>query len=141
MAVLGKKVCGDACGVQGEGRGREVLCLPLGNTVAVWRKLCPCLNPLGSTGKRPVGPERSVAALRAFDHFDFFRAWVLDFLRCFVLQKNGKETGPWGQKTGAFYQGSEGKKQRRIRAWMHFHGKKVVEYPPALNEAVKSLFV
>jgi hypothetical protein len=38
-----------------------------GETAVVWRELCPCLNPLGSTGKRPVGPERSAAALRPFN--------------------------------------------------------------------------
>jgi hypothetical protein len=44
----------------------------------VWRELCPCLNPLGSTGKRPGGPEHSVAALRPFNLFDFFKAgcWI-----------------------------------------------------------------
>jgi hypothetical protein len=59
----------------------------------VWWELCPCLNPLGSTGKRPVGPERSVAALRPFNFFDFFLG--------FVLRRTGK--------TGVSYQGSEGK--------------------------------
>jgi hypothetical protein len=47
--------------------------LSLGDKITVWRELCPCLNPLGSTGKRPVGPERSAVALRPFNLFDFFR--------------------------------------------------------------------
>jgi putative DNA primase/helicase len=42
---------------------RETVCLPCEDTAIAWRELCPCLNPLGSTGKRPVGPERSVAVL------------------------------------------------------------------------------
>jgi hypothetical protein len=70
----------------------------LGDTAVVWQELCPCLNLLGSTGKRPVGPERSVAALRPFYLFDFFRVRTLDFYTVLpfslVLRKNGKETGP-----------------------------------------------
>jgi hypothetical protein len=70
-AVLGEEPCGVGCGVQGEGRGRGIVCLTLRDTAVVWRGLCPCLNPLGSTGKRPGGPERSGAALRPFNLFDF----------------------------------------------------------------------
>lgn len=55
----GEEPCGDGCGVQGEGRGREIVCLTYGDTAIAWQELCPCLNPLDSTGKRPVGPERS----------------------------------------------------------------------------------
>jgi hypothetical protein len=70
----------------------------LGDTAIAWRELYPCLNPLGSTGKRPVGPERSVAALRLFNLFDFFRVRVLDFYAALpfnlVLRKNRKKIGP-----------------------------------------------
>jgi hypothetical protein len=55
-AVLGKnQPYGDGCGVQGEGRGRRIVCLT-GGTVTVWRELYPCLNPLGSTGKKAGRP-------------------------------------------------------------------------------------
>jgi hypothetical protein len=62
-AVLGEELCGDGCGVQGEGRGRGIVCLTIRDTVTVWRELCPCLNPLDSTGKRPRGPERPYGLL------------------------------------------------------------------------------
>jgi hypothetical protein len=73
--------------------------LSLGDKVTVWRESCPCLNPLGSTGKRPVGPEHSVAVLWPFNLFDFFWAGVTESftLFCFLdfaLRNNRKETGP-----------------------------------------------
>jgi hypothetical protein len=83
-----------------------------GDTVIIRRGLCPCLNPLGSTGKRPVGPERSVAALRPFVLFDFFRMGLLDFTLPlpfgFVPRKNGKGTGPWRTKNRGFVPGFGG---------------------------------
>ncbi|MDR0760593.1 MAG: hypothetical protein LBF74_10895, partial [Treponema sp.] len=45
--VCGEEPCGDGCGVQGEGRGREIACLAMRDTAIVWRELRPCLNPLG----------------------------------------------------------------------------------------------
>jgi hypothetical protein len=79
-----------------------------GDTAIVWRELRPCLNPLGSTGKRPGGPERSVATLRPFNLFDFFRAGVLKFLRCFCLLalpcgRTGEKPGHRGKKLGPSY--------------------------------------
>jgi hypothetical protein len=51
-----------------KGRQGQGDCMPFcGDTTITWREMCPCLNPLGSTGKRPGGPERSVAALRPFN--------------------------------------------------------------------------
>ena len=54
-------------GFKGKAGAGGLYALPYGDMVIVWRELCPCLNPLGLTGKRPVGPERSVAALRPFN--------------------------------------------------------------------------
>ena len=63
---LGENHMGMVVGFKGKAGARRLYALPYGDMVIVWRELCPCLNPLGSTGKRPVGPERSVAALRPF---------------------------------------------------------------------------
>ena len=91
---------GMVVGFKGKAGAGRLCALPYGDTVIVWRELCPCLNPLGSTEKRSVGPERSVAALRPFNLFDFFRVGVLDFLHCSTLWpcpvKDEKGTGPWG---------------------------------------------
>jgi hypothetical protein len=91
-AVFGEESHGDGCGVQGEGRGRKIVFYHRG-TRLIWRELCPCLNPLGSTGKRPVGPERSAAALRPFDLFDFFRGGTGAFTPLFLLALPCEITG------------------------------------------------
>jgi hypothetical protein len=54
-------------GFKGKAGAGRLCALPYGDTAIVWRRLRPCLNPLGSTGKRPVGPEHSGAALRPFN--------------------------------------------------------------------------
>ena len=64
---LGRDYSGMVVGFKGKAGAGRLYALPYGDMVIVWRELCPCLNPLGSTGKRPVGPERSVAALRPFN--------------------------------------------------------------------------
>ena len=56
---LGKEYLGMVVGFKGKAGAGRLYALPYGDMVIVWRELCPCLNLLGSTGKRPVGPERS----------------------------------------------------------------------------------
>jgi hypothetical protein len=44
---FGEEPCGDGCGVQGEGRGRVVLCFSLGDTVILFDgNYAPALIPL-----------------------------------------------------------------------------------------------
>jgi hypothetical protein len=85
-------------GFKGKAGAGKLYTLTWGDMDIVWRELCPCLNPLGSTGKRLVGPERSGVALRPFNLFGFIRAegyWIfyvaLPF--GFVLRNNEKKTG------------------------------------------------
>jgi hypothetical protein len=54
-------------GFKGKAGAGGLYALLYGDTVTVWQELCPCLNPPGSTGKRPGDPERSGAALRPFN--------------------------------------------------------------------------
>jgi hypothetical protein len=70
---VGKNHAGMVVGFKGKAGAGRLYALPYGDTALVWRELCPCLNPLGSTGKRPGGPECSVAALRPF--VLFFPGW------------------------------------------------------------------
>jgi hypothetical protein len=75
----------------------------------VWRELCPCLNPFGLTGKRPVGPERSEVVLRPFNPFDFFRMGDTGFFTLLCLLalscgRTGKKPGHGGKKTVPSYQ-------------------------------------
>jgi hypothetical protein len=50
-AVLGEELYGDGCGVQGEGRGREIVCLPLGTRLLFGGNCAPALIPLVKPGK------------------------------------------------------------------------------------------
>jgi hypothetical protein len=96
----GRTIRGWLWGFKGKAGAGRLYALPYGDIVIVWRELCPCLNPLGSTGKGPVGPERSVAALRPFNFFDFFRmvgaGCFAALFSGFVLRKNEKGIGSWG---------------------------------------------
>jgi hypothetical protein len=118
MVVFREESCGDGCGVQGEGRGRKIAYLTIRGYRYCLAGIVPlCLNPLGSTGKRPVGPERPYGLLTFLISF----GWgVLHFLHrptfgpCPAEER--KKNRVVGVKNRGSYQGSEGKKQRRIRA-------------------------
>jgi hypothetical protein len=79
---LEKNHPGMVVGFKGKaGAGRW--CAFIGDTAVVCRELRPCLNPLGSIGKRPVGPERSGAALRTFYLLNL-RTNVLCLVLCII---------------------------------------------------------
>jgi hypothetical protein len=64
-AVFGEGHAGMVVGFKGKAGAGGLYTLPYGIGLT-WRGLCPCLNLLGSTGKRPVGPERKRSGLTVF---------------------------------------------------------------------------
>jgi hypothetical protein len=50
-AVFGEEPYGDGCGVQGEGRGWEVVCLTIRDTAILGGDCAPALIPLVQPGK------------------------------------------------------------------------------------------
>jgi hypothetical protein len=107
-------------------RGRQgpgSVFLPMGDMAIIWRELCPCLNPLGATGKRPGDPEHGGGPYGLLSFLISFGRATGSFTPLCLLVlpsgRTGKQPGHRDKKE-ASYLGSEGKKQLRIRAWMHF---------------------
>jgi hypothetical protein len=48
---LGKQYLGMVVGYKGKAGAGRFYAPTIGDTAIIWRGLCPCLNPLGSTGK------------------------------------------------------------------------------------------